>query len=189
MGYAAEKITILAFGDSLTAGYGLAEDESFPVLLESALKKQGMAVRVINAGVSGDTSAGGVARIGWSLADKPDLVILELGANDALRGLDPAQVRRNLAAIINQCRVAGARVFLAGMKAPRSLGADYTGRFDPIYPELAAEFSIPLYPFFLAGVTGHPDLNQGDGIHPNAAGVKVIVEKMLPVIQKVLKDM
>ncbi len=189
MGYAAEKMTILAFGDSLTAGYGLAGEDAFPGRLEKALSEKGYRVRVVNAGVSGDTSAGGAARIGWSLADQPDLVILELGANDALRGLDPEQTRTNLATIITQSRAAGARVLLAGMKAPRSLGEDYVRRFDAVYPELAAEFNLPLYPFFLDGVTGNPALNQEDGIHPNAAGVRVIVERILPYVEQILAQL
>ena len=188
MGYGEEKKTILAFGDSLTAGYGLPAEEAFPILLESALAARGYQVRIVNAGVSGDTSAGGAGRIDWSLADTPDLVIVELGANDALRGLDPGQTKRNLITIINKARSVGAKVLLAGMKAPRSLGADYVSSFDPIYPQIARQLSVPLYPFFLAGVAGQPDLNQADGIHPTAAGVKIIVENILPYVEEVLTD-
>ncbi len=186
MGYADEKITILAFGDSLTAGYGLAAADAFPVRLEAALQERGHQVKIINAGVSGDTSAGGVSRIAWSLADKPDVVIVELGANDALRGLDPQETKKNLQEIIEKSLLAGARVLLAGMKAPRSLGSDYVERFDPIYPELANEQSVPLYPFFLEGVAGRTDLNQGDGIHPTGAGVRIIVANILPYVEQVL---
>lgn len=189
MGYAEEKFKILAFGDSLTAGYGLATGDSFAARLEAALNERGYQVEVINAGVSGDTSAGGAGRIDWSLADRPDLVIVELGANDALRGLDPEDTRRNLMTIIGRSRQAGARVLLAGMKAPRSLGADYVGRFDPIYPQIAAELAVPLYPFFLEGVTGRPELNQRDGIHPTAAGVEIIVAGILPYVEKLIKDL
>ncbi len=186
MGYADKKITILAFGDSLTAGYGLSGEDAFPVQLEAALKARGHQVQIINAGVSGDTSAGGIARIDWSLADKPDVVIVELGANDALRGLDPKGTKKNLQVIIQKSRQAGARVLLVGMKAPPSLGTEYVERFDPIYPELAAELSVPLYPFFLQGVAGRAELNLNDGIHPTAAGVKIIVENILPYVEKAL---
>ncbi len=188
MGYAQEKKIILAFGDSLTAGYGLAREDAFPVVLEAALQARGHQVRIINAGVSGDTSAGGVSRIDWSLADKPDVVIVELGANDALRGLDPELTRKNLITIITKAREAGAKVLLAGMKAPRSLGADYVSRFDPIYPQIASELAVPLYPFFLEDVAGHPDLNQADGIHPRAQGIGIIVENILPYVEDILQQ-
>jgi acyl-CoA thioesterase I len=144
-------------------------------------------VRVINAGISGDTSAGGVARLDWSLADNPDLVILALGANDALRGLSPDQTRTNLATLIERLKQRQIRVLLAGMLAPRNMGENYYNSFDKIYPELAQEYSIPLYPFFLEGVAAQPELNLADGIHPNTAGVKVMVERILPLVVKVLK--
>ncbi len=179
---AAEPATILVLGDSLTAGYGLAEEEAFPAQLEQALFAAGIGVRVINAGISGDTSAGGAARLEWSLADHPDLVILALGANDALRGLSPDQTRINLAAIITRLQERQIDVLLAGMLAPRNMGEDYYNSFDKIYPELAQEFAIPLYPFFLEGVAGKPELNLADGIHPNPAGVRVMVEGILPLV-------
>lgn len=178
--------TIVVFGDSLTAGYGLDGSAAFPVRLEAALKQRGHRVRVINAGVSGDTSAGGAARLEWSLADRPDLLIVELGGNDALRGLSPQQTRKNLAAILSGSKAGGIRTILAGMKAPRNLGEDYYTSFDALYPELADEYDVALYPFFLAGVAGRAELNQPDGIHPNRAGVEVIVEGILPLVEKQL---
>ena len=184
---AASPMTILVLGDSLTAGYGLAESEAFPAQLETALVTTGYAVRVINAGISGDTSAGGAARLEWSLADSPDLVILALGANDALRGLSPDQTRTNLAAIIERLKQRQISVLLAGMLAPRNMGENYYNSFDKIYPELAQEFRVPLYPFFLEGVAAQPELNLTDGIHPNAAGVKVMVAGILPLVLELLE--
>lgn len=184
---AAQSVSILVLGDSLTAGYGLKLEQAFPAQLEQALKKRGYNVRVINAGISGDTSAGGAARLAWSLADQPDIVIVELGANDALRGLSPQQTRENLAAILTQLRKNKIRVILAGMKAPRNLGEDYYNSFDSLYPALAQEFQVPLYPFFLEGVAGRSDLNQADGIHPNRAGYEVIVDKIMPLVEAELR--
>jgi len=180
------KVRVVVLGDSLVAGYGLPFDQAFPARLEVALHRAGRDVSVINAGVSGDTSSGGLARLDWLLADHPILVIVELGANDALRGLDPELTRANLDAILVRLESAGVRVLLAGMKAPRNLGAEYVTAFDRIYPELAARHKIPLYPFFLKGVAGDPKLNLEDGIHPNAAGVERIVEGMLPMVLKQL---
>jgi len=177
-----ELYVIVVLGDSLTAGYGLPRGDAFPTRLETALLAEGENVTVINSGVSGDTTAGGLNRIDWVLADDPDLVIVALGANDALRGVDPETTRANLAAIIEKILVQGCDILLAGMKAPRNLGAIYYTKFDSIYPELAAEYKIPLYPFFLDGVATDPTLNQGDGIHPNRDGVEVIVERIVPVI-------
>lgn len=174
------RFTILAFGDSLTAGYGLAKGEDFPAQLEAILIKRGYPVRVINAGVSGDTTAGGLSRLDWALVDKPDLVIIELGANDALRGLNPAASKENLAMIISRIKERGIQPLLVGMKAPRNWGQQYVDAFDRIYPDLADEYKIPLYPFFLEGVATDPDLNQPDGLHPIREGVAVIVEKIVP---------
>jgi acyl-CoA thioesterase-1 len=178
---------ILALGDSLTSGYGLADRESFPSQLEQALIAAGEKVALINGGVAGDTSAGGLARLDWSLADKPAIVILEFGANDGLRGLDPAATRRNLAAMLTRLTQDGIPTLLVGMKAPRNLGADYVAAFDPIYEDLAKQFQLPLDPFFLDGVAGDPALNQSDGIHPNAAGVAVIVKRIAPEIIALIK--
>lgn len=177
---------LLVLGDSLAAGYGLAPHEAFPVQLEEALRRQGYELTVINAGVSGDTTAGGLARLEWALADQPDLVIVELGANDALRGLPPQETYANLDAILVRLAAAGVPVLLAGMQAPRNLGEHYTAAFDRIYPELAAKHQVPLYPFFLDGVALDPALNQADGMHPNAAGVARIVAGILPAVTAVL---
>ncbi len=178
----APPLRLLAFGDSLTHGYGLALEDTFPVRLEAALRARGYRVEVINGGNSGDTTAAGLARLDWSLADHPDAVLVELGANDALRGLDPAQTRDNLDRILARLVALDLPVLLAGMQAPRNLGKDYTEAFDRIFPELSEHHRVALYPFFLEGVALDPALNQADGIHPNAAGVAVIVERMLPAV-------
>lgn len=178
---------LLILGDSLTAGYGLAASEAFPVQLEKALRQSGYNVTVVNAGVSGDTSAGGLARLGWALADAPQIVVVELGGNDALRGLPPEMTFDNLDTILERLKVAGIRVILAGMKAPRNLGEDYTAAFDQIYPLLSNKHNVIFYPFFLDGVALDPALNQADGIHPNATGVGVIVERMLPIVEDAIK--
>jgi acyl-CoA thioesterase I len=183
---AAPAPVILALGDSLTAGYGLPESEAFPARLEAWLRRRGIAARVVNAGVSGDTTAGGLARLDWVMADKPDLVILALGANDALRGLDPATVRANLDKMIQRIDAAGAKVLLLGMLAPPNWGAAYAKAFDRIFPELAQAYHVPLYPFFLEGVAMQPELNQADGLHPNARGVAVLVDRIGPVVAQVL---
>ncbi len=178
--------TILAFGDSLTAGYGLNGQDSFPSRLEAALQESGHDVRVINGGVSGDTTAGGLSRLNWLMQEGPDLVIVELGANDALRGLDPAVTRRNLDAIITGIRKQGAEVLLAGMLAPPNMGSDYGKEFNAIYSDLARDHNIVFYPFFLEGVAGDPTLNLEDGMHPNKLGIAEIVERMLPTVLKAL---
>jgi len=185
-GAMAAPIKILALGDSLTAGYGLAEADGFCPQLEKALRAAGHDVRVIDGSVSGDTTADGLARLDWTLADNPDVVIVELGANDALRGLDPAQAKANLDAILTRLEKQGRVVLLAGMKAPRNLGPDYVQAFDGMYPDLAARHRVTLYPFFLDGVATDPALNQADGFHPNPAGVAVIVKRILPAVEKVL---
>lgn len=177
---AAAPLRILAFGDSLMAGYGLPQEDGFVPQLQQALTKMGRDVQVINGGVSGDTTAGGVARLDWMLADKPDVVILELGANDALRGLPPEEAKKNLETIILRLKETGARILLAGMLAPRNLGEDYAKAFDAIYPDLAKTHDLALFPFFLEGVATRPELNQGDGLHPTKEGVAVIVENILP---------
>lgn len=185
--WAAERpLTLLALGDSLTAGYGVEAAQSFPARLEHALRASGRDVRVINAGVSGDTSAGGLARLDWSLGDHPDAVLVELGANDALRGLDPAQTRANLDAIVGRLRGAGLPVLLAGMEAPPNLGAAYGQAFRAIFPAVAQAHGARLYPFFLDGVAANPSLNQKDGMHPNPAGVEVIVGRILPSVRQLL---
>ena len=178
--------TIIAFGDSLTSGYGLPPADAFPVKLEAALRARGHAVRVINAGVAGDTTAGGRARLAWMLADKPDAVILELGANDGLRGLDPAETLANLRAIMEQLKAANLPVLLAGMRAPPNLGRDFGAEFDTIFATVALEYDALFYPFFLEGVAARPTLNQNDGIHPNSAGVTIVVERIIPSVEALL---
>lgn len=185
---AAEPRRILALGDSLTAGYGLPTEEGFTEQLEAALLDAGVKARVVNGGVSGDTSAGGLARVDWLLAEKPAVVIVELGANDALRGLEPAETRRNIDALVAKVKKYGARVVLTGMMAPPNLGREYAAEFNRIFPEIAKEHKVALYPFFLDGVAANPALNQSDGIHPNAKGVTVIVERMLPVLLETLGE-
>jgi acyl-CoA thioesterase-1 len=177
---------ILALGDSLTAGYNLPAADSFPAKLEKALRAEGYQVTVANAGVSGDTSAGGRARLAWALADKPDVAIVELGANDGLRGLDPRETYANLDAILAGLKQAGVKVLLAGMLAPPNLGREYGAEFKDVYARLKAKHDVVYYPFFLDGVATNPDLNLGDGLHPNAKGVEVIVERMLPYVKKLL---
>ena len=176
------EIRLLILGDSLSAGYGLSESDAFPEQLRRSLKNKGYEVDVINSSVSGDTTAGGLSRVDWALADQPDLVIVELGGNDALRGLSVSMTRNNLDAILARLKSANVRVLLAGMKAPRNLGDEYVQSFDRIFPELADKHGIALYPFFLEGVALEPDLNQPDGIHPNASGVTVIVDNILPYV-------
>jgi acyl-CoA thioesterase-1 len=176
------KLAIL--GDSLAAGYGVQPEQSIPARLEAALKATGRNVTVMNQGVSGDTTAGGLERLDWLLSYKPDIVLLELGANDALRGLDPAEAERNLAAIIAKLKSEGVTVWLAGMLAPRNFGPDYVRQFDGLYKRLADRYDIPLYPFILDGVAQDPALNQHDGIHPNPKGVDVVVAHLLPFVTK-----
>jgi acyl-CoA thioesterase-1 len=188
---AGEPVKVLALGDSLTAGYGLKQGEGFADQLQTAFRKMGRPVTVINGGVSGDTSAGGLSRIDWALADKPAVVILELGANDMLRGVDPENTRGNLAGIIEKAQGAGAKVLLAGMKAQRNLGADYVQKFDAIYPDLAQQYGTGFYPFFMDGIIGadgtaDAKLLQGDGLHPTEAGAKVIVDGIMPALLKLL---
>ena len=183
---ALEPIRILAFGDSLTAGYNLAAADAFPAKLEKALREAGYSVKITNAGISGDTTAGGRSRLDWALAENPEIVILELGANDALRGFDPAESERNLDDMLRRLQAKKVIVLLAGMKAPRNLGREYADSFDAIYPRLAAKHNVALYPFFLDGVVADPAMNQGDGIHPTAKGVDVIVKRILPSLLPLL---
>lgn len=183
---AARTVKLVAFGDSLTAGLGLPADASFPARLERALKARGHDVSVQNAGVSGDTASGGLARLDWSVPGETDGVILELGANDALRGVDPAVTRKALEDMIQRLQARGVHVLLAGMRAPRNLGADYVSKFDAIYPELAAKYAVVFDPFFLEGVAADAALNQGDGMHPNAAGVDAIVARILPKVEELM---
>jgi acyl-CoA thioesterase-1 len=186
----AREIKLLAFGDSLTAGYGLPKDDGFTEQLQNALQAEGQVggrdVVVINAGVSGDTSAGGRSRLGWALADKPDAVLLELGANDGLRGLDPKVTHENLDAILSRLAALGIPVLFVGMKAPPNLGEDYGREYRAVFSELSARYDVVFYPFFLEGVAGKPALNQDDGIHPNPKGVATVVARILPAARELL---
>lgn len=185
--FAAERtIKVVAFGDSLSAGYQLPASAAFPVQLERALKARGIAVEVVNAGVSGDTSSGGLARLDWSVPEGTDAVILELGANDMLRGVDPKVTRAALEEIVRRLKARKIEVLLCGMQALRNLGPDYARAFDSIYPGLAAANDLLLYPFFLDGIATDPKLNQRDGLHPTADGVAKIVSGILPQVEALL---
>jgi len=179
-------VKIVAFGDSLTAGYGLPAQEAFPAKLEAALKAKGINVEIGNAGVSGDTASGGLARLDWSVPEGTDGVILELGANDALRGIDPKVTRAALEKIVQQLRARKIEVLLCGMRSPRNLGADYAQTFDSIFPDIAASHKLVLYPFFLDGVAVDPKFTLGDGLHPNTAGVDMIVGRILPKTEELI---
>lgn len=182
---AAEK-TILAFGDSLTAGLGLPKEQAFPAKLEQKLRAEGYNIRVINAGVSGETTAGGLRRLDWSLEENPDFVILALGANDMLRGLDPKEAQKNLDAMLQTLQKRKIPVLLAGMKSFMNLGPLYGSKFNGIYEDLADKYDTFYYPFFLEDVALEPELNQDDGIHPNAAGVDVMVENIYPYVEELV---
>ena len=185
-GAAAAPVTILALGDSLTAGLGVGPAEAFPVRLEAALQAKGHDVKVINAGVSGETAADGAARLDWALAEPVNAVIVELGANDALRGLPVAQAEQALDRLLAALAAKKLPVLLAGMRAPPNMGPEYQAAFDGMYERLAAKHGVLLYPFFLDGVAADPKLNQGDGMHPSPAGVDVIVARMLPSVEQLL---
>lgn len=183
---AARKILVL--GDSLGAGYGLPAEKGFIAQLENALRKRGHDIKVMNGSISGDTTAGGRARLAWALSSKPDYVIVELGGNDGLRGLDPAQTRANLDAILKRLKEKSIPTLLAGMMAPRNLGPEYEKAFNTAYPQLAKKYGAVLYPFFLDGVALDPKLNQRDLIHPNAKGVSIIVKRILPYVEKLIAN-
>jgi len=184
---AAAAPLVVFLGDSLTAGLGLAEDEAFPALVEAELREQGFAVRVVNAGVSGDTSAGGLARLDWLLAQGPAVVVVGLGANDGLRGLPLEATEENLRQIVRRSRDAGARVVLLGMRIPPSYGLDYAGRFRDLYEEVADDLDVPLVPFLLEGVAARPALNLPDRVHPNAQGHRKIAETVYPYLEEALE--
>jgi acyl-CoA thioesterase-1 len=179
-------VTIVALGDSLAAGFGLAAKDAFPAKLQVALAAKGIAATIVNAGVSGDTASGGLARLSWSVPDDADGVIVELGANDALRGLDPAVPRAALDAILRRLKERGIPVLLCGMLSPPNLGADYARAFNAIYPDLARTYDPVFYPFFLDGVVTNRQLIQGDGLHPTAAGVDAIVANVLPKVEELI---
>lgn len=179
-------VKLAVLGDSLTAGFGLPAPAAFPARLEQALRSKGVAVDVHNAGVSGDTASGGLARLDWSVPEGTDAVIVELGGNDALRGIDPKVTRAALDSILRRLKARGLPVLLAGMQAPRNLGPDYAREFDRIFPELAAAYDVALYPFFLEGVATNARFTLGDGLHPNQAGVDVIVQGILPQVEQLI---
>ena len=176
-------VKLVVLGDSLTAGYGLAEKDAFPNQLQRALTARGHTVEIANGGVSGDTSTGALTRLDWAVPEDTNLVIVELGANDALRGVDPKQTKGALREIITKLQKRGSKVLLAGMRAPPNMGADYEAEFNAIYESLAGELEVPLYPFFLDGVAANPNFNQADGIHPNVQGVAEIVKRIRPLVE------
>jgi acyl-CoA thioesterase I len=179
--------TIVALGDSLTAGLGVASDEAYPALLEARARKAGFDYRVVNAGVSGDTSAGGLRRLDWVLRSRPDVVIVALGSNDGLRGLPVAALRDNLTTIVTRLRAAGARVLLVGMRVPPNYGAAYAGDFAEVFGSVALRTSVAFLPFLLEGVAGDPTLNQPDGIHPNAAGQRIVADRVWTALRPLLR--
>ncbi|MGF9694885.1 arylesterase [Rhizobium sp. 0TCS1.26] len=188
-GASARTLQLVGFGDSLMAGYQLPPAQSYTAQLEAALKAKGLDVAITNAGVSGDTTAGGLSRIDWSVPDGTDAVILELGANDALRGVSPDDTKKNLDAMLSRLKDRKIPVLLMGMMAPPNMGGDYGARFNAIYGSLAEEYGVPLYPFFLDGVVTQRGLQLQDGMHPNADGVGVMVEKSLPAVEQFLKGL
>lgn len=184
---AQSAVQIVAFGDSLTAGYGLLAGDAYPAKLQSVLRARGHNVTIANAGVSGDTTTGGLARVDYSVPQGTQAVILELGANDMFQGVPPSVIKRNLEAIIQKLKARHIEVMLAGMYATRSLGKEYYSTFDSIYRDLAAKYGLVLMPFFLDGVVGHQNLNQPDGLHPTAAGIDIVVKKSLPSVEALIQ--
>lgn len=182
----ADTVTIMALGDSLTAGFGLAPGEGFPAQLEAALMEAGYDVEVIDAGVSGDTTSGGLARLDWALTPETDAVIVQLGGNDALRGIDPSVTEQSLEGILTSLQDRELPTLLAGMLAPPNMGAAYGERFNPVFARLAERYGTVYYPFFLDGVAAQPDLNLPDGIHPTAEGIGLIVERILPYVEDLI---
>ena len=182
-------IKLAVLGDSLTAGYGLPASAAFPVRLQKALKDKGIETDIVNAGVSGDTTSGGRDRLDWSIPKGTEAVIVELGANDALRGVDPKVSRAALDDILKKLKARNVAVLLCGMYAPPNYGADYAAKFNAIYPDLAKAYNVPLYPFFLDGIVGGAKLNQSDGLHPTAEGVDAIVKRILPTVEAFLKGL
>jgi acyl-CoA thioesterase-1 len=182
-----QPVTLVALGDSLTAGYGLKASEAFPAQLQMALQAKGYKVTVVNAGVSGDTTADGLRRFSWAMQPKPDGVILELGANDALRGIAPEEARSNLDKILSALKSQNIPVLLTGMKAPNNWGEDYSKAFDAIYGDLATTYAVPLYPFFLDGVALDPAFSQPDGLHPTASGIGEVVKRIMPDVEALVQ--
>jgi len=186
---APRPVKLVAFGDSLTAGYRLPADAAFPAVLQRMLKAKGQDVAIANAGVSGDTTTGGLDRLDWSVPDGTDGVILELGANDMLRGTDPAVAKRNLAAMLDRLKARHIPVLLAGMQAAPNLGPDYRAKFDAIFPDLATQYGVMLYPFFLDGIIGDAGQHLDDGLHPNVKGVETLAARMLPAVERFLASL
>jgi acyl-CoA thioesterase-1 len=186
VGATEKPIKVVVLGDSLSAGFGLAGPDAFPSKLDAALKAKGIATEIVNAGVSGDTATGGLDRVDWSVPDGTDAVIVELGANDALRGVNPAVTKKALDGILQKLTSRKLPVLLAGMLSPPNMGADYSKEFDAIYPALAQQYGALLYPFFLDGVAADAKLNQKDGMHPNSKGVDIIVERILPKVDELI---
>jgi acyl-CoA thioesterase-1 len=184
----ADTPLVVFLGDSLTAGLGLAENEAYPAVLERELKEEGLQVRILNAGVSGDTTAGGLSRIGWLLGQKPDVVVVALGANDGLRALPVDQTGKNLREIIRRSQATGARVLLLGMKMPPNYGPEYTESFEGMYTAIAKDMSVPFVPFLLEGVGGDRSLNQADGIHPTAEGQEILAKNVRPYLEEVMRE-
>ena len=184
-----EPLTVLFFGDSITAGYGLDPEQAFPALIQERADSLGLPVRVVNAGVSGETSAGGLARVDWILRARVDVFVLELGGNDALRGIPPDATYSNLRGIVEKVRELspGTRVLLTGMEAPPNMGQDYTGEFRQVYTRLAREFNLPFMPFVLQDVGGVPELNQADGIHPTVEGHRIIADNLWPYLEPLVR--
>ncbi|MBE7246509.1 MAG: arylesterase [Actinomycetospora chiangmaiensis] len=186
---APRPVKLVAFGDSLTAGYRLPADAAFPAVLQRMLKAKGRDVEIANAGVSGDTTTGGLDRLDWSVPDGTDGVILELGANDMLRGTDPAVAKRNLAAMLDRLKARHIPVLLAGMQAAPNLGPDYRAKFDAIFPDLAKQYGVMLYPFFLDGIIGDAGQHLDDGLHPNVKGVETLAARILPAVERFLASL
>ena len=183
------RIAITFLGDSLSAGLGVDEDEAFPMIVERRLRELEWNVEVTNAGVSGDTTAGGVSRLGWILRQDPQIVVLELGANDGLRGMSVQMTQENLRRMISTTQEAGVRVLLAGMMVPPNYGSEYAALFNGVFPSLAEELGVPLVPFLLEGVAAEPELNLADGIHPNSAGHRRVAETLVPYLETILRDL
>ncbi|WP_368744766.1 arylesterase [Desertibaculum subflavum] len=184
---AARETLVVALGDSLMAGYGLDPEQALPARLESKLKADGLTIRIQNASVSGDTTAGGLARLDWAMADKPDFALVALGANDMLRGLDPAQMRANLDKILTELKARGIKPILFGMRAQRNLGTDYVNEFEQVYADLARAHGVPFYPFLLEGIAMQPGFNLPDGLHPNARGIDVLADRIAPFLERAIR--
>ena len=184
----ADELSVVCLGDSLTEGYGVAPEDAYPSVLQRRLREAGFEVRVVNAGISGATSASGLSRLRWQLRAAPDVLLIALGANDGLRGVDPAATRRNLAQVLDLAREQQIPVVLAGMRLPPNYGPEHVKAFEALFPSLAEEYGVPLVPFLLEGVAARPELNLADGIHPTARGYRRVVDNLLPVLKPLLAE-